>query len=35
MEIVEAQEFLKNNHRGVLVARKSDRPLLFHTGEIG
>ncbi|MFB3123409.1 MAG: hypothetical protein ACE10H_14615 [Candidatus Binatia bacterium] len=24
MEIAEAQKFLKNNHRGVLVARKKD-----------
>ncbi len=27
MEIAEAQEFLKNNHRGVLVARKKDGSL--------
>ena len=27
MEITEAQEFLKNNHRGVLVARKKDGSL--------
>jgi len=27
MEIADAQEFLKHNHRGVLVARKRDRSL--------